>query len=185
MRLPGQPGSKNEQATPGLAQTFTQLYEQYLPKVYRFISYRVADIHMAEDLTSLVFEKALTGFTSYNPNKAAFSTWIFSIARNTVIDHFRTSRKDRTLQLDDMPWVPDGKASPEDEAIRAEESRRLAFCMSTLGNNEQEIISYKFGGEMNNRQISAMLGLSESNVGTIIYRAVRKLADCVRGQNGR
>ncbi len=185
MRLPGQPGPGNEQGTRTAAETFAALYEQFLPKVFRFVNYRVTDIHMAEDLTSLVFEKALTKFSSYNPEKAAFSTWIFSIARNTMIDHFRTSRKDQTVQLDDACWVTDGKATPEEEAIRAEERRRLEFCISKLGKNEQEIVSFKFGAEMNNRQISGMLGLSESNVGTIIYRAVRKLADCVKGQHGQ
>ena len=66
------------------ADAFTEFYRVYLPKVFRYISYKIADTHLAEDLTSAVFEKALTKFKSYDENKAAFSTWIFRIARNTL-----------------------------------------------------------------------------------------------------
>jgi RNA polymerase sigma-70 factor (ECF subfamily) len=53
----------------------------------------------------------------------------------------------------------------------------LRSCLSLLGQTEKEIVSLKFASDMNNRQIAGILGLSESNVGTIIYRAVRKLRD--------
>lgn len=176
-----QPDIKHEEVTRNTAEAFAGLYEQYLPKVFRYISYRVANIHTAEDLTSVVFEKALTRFASYSSEKAAFSTWIFSIARNTVIDHYRMSHKEQTLQLDNLPDPASDKPSPEEEAVRAEELQKLHSCLAQLPQQEQEIISLKFGGEMNNRQIAVMLGLGESNVGTIIYRAVRKLRDSFKG----
>jgi len=62
----------------------------------------------------------------------------------------------------------------------------LQVCLAGLPQQEQEIISLKFGAEMNNRQIAKVLGLSESNVGTKLYRAVRKLRDSFKGwQNGQ
>ena len=163
------------------AEAFGQLYEQYLPKVFQYISFRVGDRHMAEDLTSVVFEKALTKFQSYDSAKAAFSTWLFSIARNTVIDHYRASGKERSWKTESTADVPASDPSPEDEAVRSEEIRQLRSCLSLLGQTEKEIVSLKFASEMNNRQIAGMLGLSESNVGTIIYRAVRKLRDGFTG----
>ena len=75
------------------AEAFAGFYEQYLPKVYRYISYRISDTHTAEDITSAVFEKALNKFKSFSPEKASFSTWIFTIARNTLTDHFRAERQ--------------------------------------------------------------------------------------------
>ncbi len=162
------------------AETFAGLYEEYLPRVYRYISYRITDVPTAEDLTSTVFEKALTKFRSYNPEKAAFSTWIFSIARNTLTDYFRVSRKRQTVQLDDLAAAVPAE-SPEDESDRNEELRMLNICLARLSGPEQEIISLKFGAEMTNRQIARELALTESNVAVIVYRAVRKLRDSFRG----
>jgi RNA polymerase sigma-70 factor, ECF subfamily len=169
-----------EKVGTGAAQAFAELYERYLPKVYRYINYRITDVHLAEDLTSVVFEKALTKFKSYNIEKANFSTWIFTIARNTLVDHYRTSRKGQTVLLDEPLAAADPGQSPEEESDRAEEIRLLNSCLARLSSSEQEIISLKFGAEMNNRQIARMLSLTESNVGVIIYRAVRKLRDSFR-----
>jgi len=167
------------------AESFAVFYEQYLPKVYRYINYRIADVQTAEDLTSAVFEKALSKFKSYDRRKAGFSTWIFTIARNTVIDHFRSSRQSQTVGLEAVAENPSPHISPEDEADRAEEIQLLNLCVAQLSDPEKEIISLKFGAEMTNRQISAVLSLTESNVGVILYRAVRKLRDGFRGrQNG-
>jgi RNA polymerase sigma factor (sigma-70 family) len=167
------------------AEVFAELYEEYLPKVYRYISYRIRDEHTAEDLTSVVFEKALTKFKSYSSDKAKFSTWIFTIARNTLIDHYRVSSKEKTVQLEEAVNQISSSVSPEDESDRAEEMLILKSCLAELSHTEQEIISLKFGSEMTNRQIARMLSLGESNVGIILYRAVRKLRDGFGGrQNG-
>jgi RNA polymerase sigma-70 factor (TIGR02952 family) len=162
------------------AETFAGLYEQYLPKVYRYVNYRIPDVHTAEDLTSTVFEKALTKFNSYKADKAAFSTWIFTIARNTITDHFRDSQSRRTVLMEDMAMAAEADDRPEEETEKEEELQALRTCITRLSRSEQEIISLKFGAEMNNRQIARMLSLSESNVGIIVYRAVRKLRDSLR-----
>ncbi len=161
----------------GIADAFSRLYEEFLPKVLAFVSYRIADTQLAEDLTSAVFEKALTKFKSYNAEKAEFSTWIISIARNTLTDHFRSSSRKRTVQLDSVPAVCGDGTLLEDAAILSEERHRLHSCIAKLTAAEQEIISLKFGAEMTNRQIARVLGLSESNVGVIVFRAVRRLRD--------
>jgi RNA polymerase sigma-70 factor, ECF subfamily len=167
------------------ADAFTQLYAQYLPKVYRYISYRITDVPAAEDLTSMVFEKALTKFKSFSSEKAQFSTWIFTIARNTLIDYYRVSHREKAVPLDDPAVAARPGISPEEESDREEEVRILNTCLARLSHTEREIISLKFGAEMTNRQIARELALSESNVGVIIYRAVRKLRDDFRGgQNG-
>ncbi len=170
-----------DRLTESTAEAFARLYEQYLPKVFRYISYRITDKHMAEDLTSTVFEKALTKFRTYSSEKAGFSTWIFSIARNTLIDHYRVNQKDPNVPLESAVPVPAESTSIEEKMARDEECRILEMCLHQLSTNEQEIISLKFGAEMTNRQIARMIGLSESNVGIIVYRAVRKLRDNFNG----
>ena len=167
----------NEKISGSIAKAFGELYEQYLPKVFHYINYRINDVNMAEDITSTVFEKALTKFQSYRSEKANFSTWIFSIARNTLIDHYRVNHKNRNVSLDPAISLPAENTTPEDELVQNEECRMLQQYVSRLSPHEQEIISLKFGAEMTNRQIAKTTGLSESNVGTILFRAVRKLRD--------
>jgi RNA polymerase sigma factor (sigma-70 family) len=167
------------------ADYFAAFYEQYLPKVFKYVSYRIPDTSQAEDLTSAVFEKALTKFKSYSSEKAAFSTWIFTIARNTLIDYFRKKSTERVVPMDESFDSPDDDKSPEQTAIDEEECRKLRACVAKLSPGEQEIISLKFGADMTNRQIAGMLSLSDSNVGVTLYRAVRKLRSDFEGwQNG-
>jgi RNA polymerase sigma factor (sigma-70 family) len=122
-----------------------------------------------------VFEKALQKFHSYTAEKAALSTWVFRIARNTLIDHYRVHQRRKTVPLDDMTHDPEDSRTPEQTVIAKEETLLLRSCISRLSEKEQEIISLKFGGDFSNRQIAGMLGLSDSNVGVILYRAIRKL----------
>jgi RNA polymerase sigma-70 factor, ECF subfamily len=180
-----QPETNTPQADRSVSERFSEFYTRYLPKVYKYMTYKVADIQLAEDLTSLVFEKALTKFKSHDSEKASFSTWIFTIARNTVIDHYRANSKVQTVEINSDDFSADGGDSPEESAIKSEEFRTLQGFVSKLSQTEQEIISLKFGAGMNNRQIAGMTGLSDSNIGTIIWRAVGKLRDNFRGlENG-
>jgi RNA polymerase sigma factor (sigma-70 family) len=173
--------TKAGKAVVNAVESFTAFYEQYLPKVFKYISYRINDKFLAEDITSVVFEKALTKFDQYDAEKAAMSTWIFRIARNTLIDHFRVSSRAHTVELDEALKVPVNDKTPEQAVIDEEESRMLKQCIRKLSAPEQEIVSLKFSAEMTNRQIAGVLGLTESNVGVILYRAVRKLRSDFEG----
>ena len=170
-------GPRPDKNSKDAAETFTELYEHYLPKVFRYISYRVGDMDLAEYLTSAVFEKALTRLDSYRSNKASFSTWLMTVARNTVIDHYRVKSRKLTISIEETLEVASEEASPEEEVIRKEELQRLGTYLRELSQKEREIISLKFGAELSNRQIAKIVRLSESNIGTILYRAICKLRD--------
>jgi RNA polymerase sigma factor (sigma-70 family) len=159
---------------------FTALYEEHMAYVFRYINYRVGNRSEAEDLTSLVFEKALAAFSRYDREKAAPQTWLLTIARNTVTDYFRKSSKRNTMPLENAFNVESADPSPQEETERREEYEQLRVCLATLPQREQEIISLKFGAELNNRQIASVLSLSENNVGTILFRAICKLRNCFR-----
>jgi RNA polymerase sigma-70 factor (ECF subfamily) len=158
-------------------EVFADLYDEFMPKVYRYIHYKINNQHLTEDLTSTVFEKALVNFDKYSSDKAAFSTWIFSIARNTLIDYFRTNKMRRQVSLDEAIETPSREPSPQDEVEKKAEHECLRGCLSKLPEDDQELIRLKFAGEFNNRQIAKMLGLSESNVGVRLFRAVKKLRE--------
>jgi RNA polymerase sigma-70 factor (ECF subfamily) len=158
-------------------EVFAELYDEFMPKVFRYIRYKVNDQQITEDLTSTVFEKALVSFERYSSDKGAFSTWIFSIARNTLIDYYRTNRMRKQVSLDEAVEVPSRELSPEEEAEKNAEQECLRGCLSRLSEDDQEIIQLKFAAEFNNRQIAKMLGISESNVGVRLFRAVKKLRE--------
>ncbi|MBN2186070.1 MAG: sigma-70 family RNA polymerase sigma factor [Dehalococcoidia bacterium] len=166
-------------------EVFAKLYDEFMPKVFRYIHYKVNDKQITEDLTSAIFEKALVSFDRYSSDKAAFSTWIFSIARNTLIDHYRTNKTRQQVSLDEADEMPSREPSPQEEAEKKAEQEYLRRCLSKLPEDDQEIIRLKFAAEFNNRQIAKMLGLSESNIGVRLYRAVKKLReDFYESRNG-
>jgi RNA polymerase sigma factor (sigma-70 family) len=166
-------------------EVFASLYEQYMPGVYRYIHYRVGNVQLAEDITSAVFEKVLTSFSRYQSDRASFLTWLMSIARNMVIDHYRTMGRRKNIPMEEANKMSFDNLSLEQEVVKGEELQRLQVCLAGLSQHEQEIISLKFSAELTNRRIAGILSMSESNVGTILYRAVSKLRDCFRKwQNG-
>jgi len=161
--------------------SFAELYDENLDKVYRYIWFKVNNVQVAEDLTSTVFEKVLVNFGKYSSDKARFSTWIFSIARNVVIDYYRVNIKKQAIPSEELIEIPSDDLSPEEEIEKGEEVKKLQDCLKQLLWDEQEIVRLKFWAEFNNRQIAEMLGISETNVGTKLYRAVKKLRNCVQG----
>ena len=151
-----------------------QVYRDLLPKVYRFFCYRIGDPLMAEDLTATTFERAWSSRKRYRKDLGAFSGWVFGIARRVAADYYRGQRP---------PAPPDkaasdpGEAHPEEAIQRSSDFERLAQLLTELSVRERELISLKYGAGITNREIARLSGLSESNVGTILHRAVNRLRD--------
>src|SRR3989338_1118620 len=97
----------------GNTEAFGKLYDLYLKKIYDFLYYRTHHKQTAEDLAGTVFTKALEKIGQYNPSKAKFSTWLYQIARNTLIDHYRTLKF--TENIEDI-WDLPSSANVERDA---------------------------------------------------------------------
>ena len=148
------------------------VYAEQLPRVYNFFRYRVGPTADVEDLTARTFEKAWVARARYRRNLAGFSTWLLSIARNVAIDHYRSRRPN--VPIEDAVAVATGR-TPEDDAARRSDEAHLAELIAGLPDRERELLALKYGAGMNNRAIAKVTGLSESNVGTIVHRAVQTL----------
>jgi RNA polymerase sigma-70 factor (ECF subfamily) len=148
------------------------LYARELPRIYNFFRYRVGDGAVAEDLTSVTFEKAWRARARYRRDLAKFSTWLFTIARNVATDHFRRARVEVPLEegLDRQ-----ATGTPEDEAVRRSDFERLTALLAGLPERERELLALKYGAGLSNREIARATGLSESNIGTIVHRAIGTL----------
>jgi RNA polymerase sigma-70 factor (ECF subfamily) len=147
-------------------------FAEALPRVYNFFRYRVGDGPVAEDLTSLTFEKAWRARDQYRRDRAGLGTWLFAVARNVAVDHFRSLRP--TVPLEEAEELPGGP-TPEDLAVRRSDHERLGRLLARRPERERELLALKYGAEFTNREIARMTSLSESNVGTILHRAVEAL----------
>jgi RNA polymerase sigma-70 factor, ECF subfamily len=152
-----------------------QVYAEQLPRVLNFFRYRVGHAADVEDLTARTFEKAWRARHRYRRDVAGFATWLLTIARNVAIDHARA--RQRYEPLDAAAAVPSLGTTPEQQAVQQSDAQRLAALLATLPNRQRELIAMKYGADMTNRAIARATGLSESNVGTILHRAVESLRE--------
>jgi RNA polymerase sigma-70 factor (ECF subfamily) len=163
-------------ATPGTrsdALDWDTVYRALLPKVYRFFCYQVGEGQLAEDLTSTTFEKAWRRRRRYRRDLSAFSTWVFTIARNVAIDHFRTAKQN--LPLEPSLIVNESAPSPEAEATTQEQFARLATLVAHLSDRERQLLALRYGAALSYAEIAEISGLTSSNVGVILHRAVKRL----------
>jgi RNA polymerase sigma factor (sigma-70 family) len=155
---------------------FAALFDRHYPKLYAYVRSRLPDDQTAEDITAAAFERALRHTQSYDSTKGAFSTWLFRIARNLVVDHYATaSRLPVQSDLDEVATLSVPTPSPEDQLLRQEQQRALGRAISHLPDRDQEIIRLRFFGRLTNRRIAAVMDLKEKTVSVIIYRALLKL----------
>ena len=157
------------------------IYADELPRVLNFFRYRLGDTADVEDLTARTFEKAWRARHRYRRDLAGFSTWLLTIARNVAIDHLRA--RQRHEPLDAAAAVPSPGHTPEQQALHHSEAQRLAALLATLDPRQRELVAMKYGVGMTNRAIGHATGLSESNVGTILHRAVEMLRERWQGES--
>ena len=156
------------------ASQFEARYQQYLPRVLNFIRLRVPDDTVAQDLTAATFEQAFRKIDQLR-NQDAFAGWLFRIARNEVGQYYRRQRPQ--TDLDSLLELASHQESPFEAAARREQLEQVLRAVADLPARDQEIIALKFAGELSNREIAQASGLSESNVGVILFRSIRKIRD--------
>lgn len=161
------------------SEMFSEVYTKYYSKLYKYTLYRVGDPNVAEDLVSEVFEKVLLKYDTYNPDKGMLSTWLFTIASNTVINYHKRDRcKTEPIDFGKVEL----KYHLEDLIIDRELKELLLKAIMCLEERQENIIALKFGACLTNRQIARLMRLTESNVGTILYRSLKKLKDILKEQ---
>jgi len=178
--LPDEPELVARAATEPAA--FASLYDYYLPRLYKYMRYRVGDMDAAEELTGQVFERVLAKIGSYRPERGPFTAWLFAVAHNTVADYLRTQKRRRLISLEVIGETACTAAGPEETAIRNETREKLLAALSRLTDRERNLIALKFSAGLTNRTIAELSGLTQSNVAVILYRAVRRLRAELRGE---
>lgn len=153
---------------------FGVLYNHYFQHILNFIKPKVDSVETAEDICSSVFKKAFESMSSFKWQGISFSSWLYRIARNSIIDYYRSKKEHLPLE---EALIASHEKSPEEqfEANTFEES--IKNLIEALPEKERKIIYMKFFEGYTNKTISNLLNLSETNVSTIVYRAIAKLRE--------
>ena len=148
-----------------------QLYTEYHDKVYAYLVSKLCNREDAEDLCSEVFLKVYSHLDEFDGGQASVSTWIYSITRNTLYDHFRTSHASAELD-DDSPE----EASSLDDALCTEETlAELAAALKTLNKNERDLILLYYYGGHSLKETADRIGISYSYAKALHSAAIKNL----------
>jgi RNA polymerase sigma-70 factor (ECF subfamily) len=169
-------------AVEGDEQAFASLYDTYVDSIYRFIYLRVEDQQTAEDITSGVFLKVWEKLEHYQMRGIPFRAWLFRIARNAVIDHYRTRKE--TAPLEAVINVFDQNASPvaETVATRIEAEKILEF-MKQLTEDQRNVLTLKLVHGLNTDEIANTLGKRQGAVRALQMRGLQALAKLMENKS--
>ena len=155
---------------------FEQVYNAYFKRIYSYIRARISDEAQADDVACEVWQKVFEKQSSFDEDKGNIEQWLFTIARNQVNSHFRLYYIKNFFSMTDKEEVFSSKEKqPLDKLDEEEDLKQLSAALAVLNQRERDLISLKFFSSLNNREIAKVTSLSESNVGTIINRAVNKI----------
>jgi len=158
---------------PSDEKTWRAIYDEYLPRVFHFMCYKVGDVQTAEDLTATTFEKAWKSKDYFKKSKGTVQSWLFGIARHVVADHYR--KPNREFGPDQLSPLHSERTLVEDKVQEKTNFEDIYQIISTFNDQHQELIALKYGAGLTNRKIAAITGLSATNVGTILSRLVHKI----------
>ncbi len=159
-------------SAPSSWERFESLYRSCRDDVYAYVCTLLRDPAAAEDVTALAFERAYRRRRTFDRRRGEERAWLFGIARNAALDELRRRRRVATLVTD-----PSEVAEPEDPEGAEVTLRRTTVQAALVGlsGREREIVALKFHAGLSNAELARVLGVSESNAGTLLYRTMEKL----------
>jgi RNA polymerase sigma-70 factor (ECF subfamily) len=161
MSVGSQESQLTTRASLGDKEAFGDLYELYLDELFRYVFYRISNKADAEDLTELVFLKAWEGLPGYR-GTVPFRAWLYRIARNAIVDHYRTRKQNVPLD-EDVP-LADTEDHPEQQVLFQETTEQLIDAISMLSPLHQDVLVLRFVNGYSTAETAQIL---ERNVGTV------------------
>jgi RNA polymerase sigma-70 factor, ECF subfamily len=161
-------------AQAGDSEAFGLLYDHYLDPIYRFIYYKVFCREVAEDLTSDTFMKALKRLGSYQVDRGRFNSWLYQIARNTVVDYYRTKKE--SVPIDDVfDLGHDERTAEQLDALAG--LAKVEEYLKALPARQREIITLRIWEGKSFDEIASLLGGTEGSVKMAFSRSIRQLRE--------
>jgi RNA polymerase sigma factor (sigma-70 family) len=158
-----------------IALEFEQLYRATRDDVFAYVATLLHDRSAAEDVTALAFERAFRKRESFDSRRGSERAWLFGIARNAALDELR--RLKRTAPLATEP------ASPDEELEQTLRRAAVRTALAAMPARDRELIALKFHAGLDNAELADVLGISVSNAGTRLHRALTKLREVLDDQS--
>jgi RNA polymerase sigma factor (sigma-70 family) len=166
-------------AAPGEADlAFDRLYRSSRDDVYAYVASLVRDPAAAEEVTATAFERAYRKRSRFDPSRGEPRAWLFGIARNAALDELRHRGRQAELAVEPADLA---SAAAHESAEASERRLALSAALAGLEPRQRELIALKFFAGLSNGEIAAVIGVSESNAGTKLHRAVTKLREACDG----
>ncbi|MBI5876042.1 MAG: sigma-70 family RNA polymerase sigma factor [Chloroflexi bacterium] len=159
------------------SEAWSHIYDLYYPRIYAFMLARIRDSMLAEDLAADVFVNALRAINTYEERGLAFIAWLYRIAHNRLIDHYRRSGRTGTDSLDEMDETGDRL---DDKAITTSggldlERIDLQQAVGRLTAEQQQIVQLRFVEGMTSEQVATVMSKSVAAVKIMQHRALKAL----------
>jgi RNA polymerase sigma-70 factor (ECF subfamily) len=162
-------------AKAGDSSVIAELYERYHLSIFRYLYYKVGDPHTAEDLASEVFVRMIAALPGYQPNHIAFQAWLFQIARNLAIDHYRKAKLRDHLHLEDH--LVAGEDDPVNTFEQGMTSTVLKKALTKLPDEQRDVIVMRFVSGMPISEVAQSLHKSENSIKGLQRRGLIALRD--------
>lgn len=171
-----------QRAQKGETEAFELLYNAFIDQIYRYIYYRTSK-EDALDLTETVFLKVWENIGSYRCGRKYFSPWIYRIAHNAVVDHYRLNKETVELSYD----IPDKEdnSHPLNLTENALNNEILMKAISKLKKKYQQVVILKYINDLDNREIARIMRRTEGNLRILKFRALRALRQILEDENIR
>jgi len=162
-----------DEARSSNAWAFGRLFDHFHLPIYRYIISRVHSPTDAEDLTQLVFVKALEALPRYESRGIPFGGWLFRLARNAVVDFTRTRHEH--ADLDAVVYLGTHEPGPEDVAMIRQDLDLVAVALATLTDDQREAITLRFFAGLSAREAAEVMGRQEGTIRGLQFRAIAAL----------
>ena len=163
-----------ERAQQGDRDALEELYLLHFDRIYSYLHMSVGNRHDAEDLTTQTFLRMLESIQRFKWQAAPFSAWLFRIAHNLAMDHFRANR--RWQPEEDVPEPPGSEeASAEEEAMHSIGRQSMLELIETLSVEQQQVLTLKFVFNFSNAEVATILEKTEGAIKSLQHRALVSL----------
>jgi RNA polymerase sigma-70 factor, ECF subfamily len=163
--------------------SFDAVYRECVADVHGYALSVLGDRASAEDVTAVAFERLYRSRARLDRTRGTPRAWLFAIVRNAALDELRRRRRQpQTLTGSDTP-EPAGGIDPAGLLDRLAEREIVRDALARLSPREREIVLLKFHGQLSNAELGRVLGISESNAGTRLHRALEQLRQCCEAEN--
>ena len=163
-------------AQQGENEAFAGLYEAYYDKIFRYAMFKTGDTIEAEDLTEEVFLRMLESINSFKWQGYPFTSWLFRIAHNLVVDYYRKKGRQKRASLDDAMRITGADDIDVDRQMDIEISiREVSEAMSGLTRLQQEVLSLRFAGGLSVAETAEAMGKKQNAVKALQHAAIKRL----------